>query len=93
MALTETQAALSKIQSELQESLARLADLQLSSEEQNQKLEEELKQALADRDAAASELQPLVSVYLFFRPLLNFMADWLVSGAYALHFSFCRAHS
>lgn len=44
-----------KIQTELKESLARLGDLQVSSEEQRRKLEEELKQALADRDAAASE--------------------------------------
>lgn len=64
-ALTETQAALSEIQSELQESLARLADLQLSSEEQSRKLEEELKQALADRDAAASESHPLLVLFCY----------------------------
>ncbi|XP_039642921.1 pericentrin isoform X3 [Perca fluviatilis] len=60
-ALTEAQAALSQTQSELQESWAQLWELQTSSKEQNQKLEEELKQAWADRDAAARSLEELVS--------------------------------
>ncbi|XP_032355881.1 pericentrin isoform X2 [Etheostoma spectabile] len=60
-ALTEAQAALSQTQSELQESLAQLRELQTSSKEQNQKREEELKQAWADRDAAARALEELVS--------------------------------
>lgn len=59
-ALTEAQAALSHAQSKLQESCARLEELQTSSKEQNQKLEEELKQAWADRDAAARELHPTI---------------------------------
>ncbi|XP_060938561.1 pericentrin [Limanda limanda] len=59
--LSEAQAALSQTQSELKESQARLKELQLSSKEENQKLEEELKQAWADRDAAASSLEELVS--------------------------------
>ncbi|XP_053290033.1 pericentrin isoform X3 [Pleuronectes platessa] len=59
--LSEAQAALSQTQSELNESQARLKELQLSSKEENEKLEEELKQALADRDAAASSLEELVS--------------------------------
>lgn len=54
-ALTEAQAALS----ELHESQARLVELQTSAKEQNQKLEEELRQAFADRDAAACELHTL----------------------------------
>ncbi|XP_031165616.2 pericentrin isoform X6 [Sander lucioperca] len=60
-ALTEAQAALSQTQSELQESSAQLRELQTSSKEQNQKREEELKEALADRDAAARALEELVS--------------------------------
>ncbi|XP_034713635.1 pericentrin isoform X3 [Etheostoma cragini] len=60
-ALPEAQAALSHTQSELQESLAQLRELQTSSEEQNQKRDEELKQAWADRDAAARALEELVS--------------------------------
>ncbi|XP_041668237.1 pericentrin isoform X2 [Cheilinus undulatus] len=60
-ALTEAQAALSQTQSELQESSAQLKELQTSSQEQKQKLEEELKQALADRDATARTLEELVS--------------------------------
>lgn len=55
--LTEAQEALARTQSELQDSKARLDKLQTSSEEQSQNLEDELKQALADRDAAARELQ------------------------------------
>uniref|UniRef100_A0A3B5B329 Pericentrin-like n=1 Tax=Stegastes partitus TaxID=144197 RepID=A0A3B5B329_9TELE len=60
-ALTEAQTALSQTLSELQETQARLDELQTSSKEQTQKLEEELKQAWADRDAAASSLEELVS--------------------------------
>ncbi|XP_054469221.1 pericentrin isoform X2 [Anoplopoma fimbria] len=60
-ALAEAQTALSQTQSELRESLARLQELQASSKEQNQKLEEELKLAWADRDAAARALEDLVS--------------------------------
>ncbi|XP_069391966.1 pericentrin isoform X4 [Paralichthys olivaceus] len=59
--LSEAQAALSQTQSELKESQARLEELQISSKEENQKLEKELKQAWADRDAAASSLEELVS--------------------------------
>ncbi|XP_027130303.1 pericentrin isoform X5 [Larimichthys crocea] len=58
-ALTEAQAALS----ELHESQARLVELQTSAKEQNQKLEEELRQAFADRDAAACALEELVSTH------------------------------
>lgn len=81
-ALTETQEALSKIQSELQESLARLADLQLSSEEQSRKLEEELRQALADRDAAASEsrvLQTFILLYTSSRLMIMLLMHVLLS--------------
>ncbi|KAM6917864.1 pericentrin isoform 2-T2 [Lycodopsis pacificus] len=60
-ALTEAQTALSQTQSELRESWTRLQELQASSKEQNQQLEEELKQAWADRDAAARALEELVS--------------------------------
>ncbi|KAM7376064.1 hypothetical protein PAMP_005812 [Pampus punctatissimus] len=59
-ALTEAQTALSQLQSELQNSKARLEEFQTSSTEQNLKLEEELKQALTDRDAAACALEELV---------------------------------
>ncbi|XP_073339040.1 pericentrin isoform X2 [Pagrus major] len=62
-ALSESQEALSQTQSELQESRARLEELQTSSKEQSQKLEEELKQAWADRDAAACRLEELVSCH------------------------------
>lgn len=55
-ALSESQEALSQTQLQLQESRARLEELQTSSKEESQKLEEELKQAWADRDAAACEL-------------------------------------
>lgn len=55
-ALSESQEALSQTQWQLQESRARLEELQTSSKEESQKLEEELKQAWADRDAAACEL-------------------------------------
>ncbi|XP_065822477.1 pericentrin isoform X2 [Labrus bergylta] len=61
-ALTEAQAALSQMQSELRESSARLEELQ-TGKEQNQKLEEELRQAWNDRDAAARALEELVSVH------------------------------
>ncbi|XP_068574033.1 pericentrin isoform X2 [Cebidichthys violaceus] len=60
-ALTEAQSALSQTQSELRESWTRLQELQASSKEQNQQLEEELKQAWADRDAAGRALEELVS--------------------------------
>ncbi|XP_026170864.1 pericentrin isoform X4 [Mastacembelus armatus] len=59
--LSEAQAALSLTQSELQESQVRLEELQTSSKEENHKLEKELKQAWADRDAAACALEELVS--------------------------------
>lgn len=55
-AVTEAQAALSQTQSELRDSKARLEEFQTASKEQNQKLDEELKQAWTDRDAAACEL-------------------------------------
>lgn len=61
-ALTEAQAALSQTQSELQESWARLEELQTSSKEQSEKLEESLKQARADRDAAAREWHPFITL-------------------------------
>lgn len=57
-ALTEAQVALSETQTELQESLAKLEELQTSNNVQKQKLEEELKQAWADRDSVACELYP-----------------------------------
>uniref|UniRef100_A0AAQ4QNG3 Pericentrin/AKAP-450 centrosomal targeting domain-containing protein n=1 Tax=Gasterosteus aculeatus aculeatus TaxID=481459 RepID=A0AAQ4QNG3_GASAC len=60
-ALTEAQTASSQTQSELRESWARLQELQASSQESNQKLEEELKQAWGDRDAAARALEELTS--------------------------------
>ncbi|XP_029350413.1 pericentrin isoform X2 [Echeneis naucrates] len=66
--LASTKASLAKInktlyeaQSELKESRARLEELQISSEEENQKLEEQLKQAWTDRNAAACSLEELVS--------------------------------
>ncbi|KAM8737047.1 pericentrin isoform 2-T2 [Acanthopagrus schlegelii] len=62
-ALSESQEALSQTQSQLQESQARLEELQTSSKENSQKLEEELKQAWADRDAAACRLEELVSCH------------------------------
>ncbi|XP_030299600.1 pericentrin isoform X3 [Sparus aurata] len=62
-ALGESQEALSQIQLQLQESRARLEELQTSSKEESQKLEEELKQAWADRDAAACRLEELVSCH------------------------------
>uniref|UniRef100_A0A3Q2P6W8 Pericentrin n=1 Tax=Fundulus heteroclitus TaxID=8078 RepID=A0A3Q2P6W8_FUNHE len=55
-ALAETRAALSRTQSDLQEA----EEVQASSKEQVQKLEEELKQARADKDAAASSLEELI---------------------------------
>ncbi|XP_038584251.1 pericentrin isoform X3 [Micropterus salmoides] len=60
-ALTEAKATLSKTQSELQDSVARLKELQTSSKDQNRKQDIELKQAWADRDAAARALEDLVS--------------------------------
>ncbi|XP_036981473.1 pericentrin isoform X2 [Acanthopagrus latus] len=62
-ALGESQEALSQTQSQLQESQARLEELQTSSNENSHKLEEELKQAWADRDAAACRLEELVSCH------------------------------
>ncbi|XP_074517505.1 pericentrin isoform X9 [Sebastes fasciatus] len=59
-ALTEAQAVLSQTQSELWESQARTQELQTSSKEQKWKLKE-LKQAWADRDAAAHALEELIS--------------------------------
>ncbi|KAK5857626.1 hypothetical protein PBY51_010856 [Eleginops maclovinus] len=59
--LSLTQAELSLTQAKLQESGAKLQELQTSSKEQNQQLEAELKQACADRDAAARSLEELVS--------------------------------
>ncbi|KAM4540827.1 pericentrin [Fundulus diaphanus] len=59
-ALAETRAALSRTQSDLQEAEAALQQLQASSKEQVQKLEEDLKQAWADKDAAASSLEELI---------------------------------
>ncbi|XP_034381587.1 pericentrin isoform X4 [Cyclopterus lumpus] len=59
-ALTEAQTASSQTQTELRDSWARFQELQASSKEQNQKLEEELKQAWADRDAAARAVEQLV---------------------------------
>uniref|UniRef100_A0A3Q4I7N9 Pericentrin n=1 Tax=Neolamprologus brichardi TaxID=32507 RepID=A0A3Q4I7N9_NEOBR len=54
--LAEAQEAVSQKQSEVQETQARMEELQTSSKEQTQKLEE-LKRALAERDAAVSQLQ------------------------------------
>ncbi|XP_010784783.1 pericentrin [Notothenia coriiceps] len=59
--LTQTLKAVSQTQAELQRSGARLQELQTSSKEQNQELEAELKQACADRDAAARSLEELMS--------------------------------
>ncbi|XP_047200841.1 pericentrin isoform X3 [Girardinichthys multiradiatus] len=56
-ALADARAALPQTQSELQETKAALEELQTSSKEQVQKLEEDLKQACADKDAAASKLR------------------------------------
>lgn len=57
-ALTDAKSALCQTQSELQETKARLEELQTTSKDQVQKLEEELKQAWTDRDAAAGESHP-----------------------------------
>ncbi|XP_028252082.1 pericentrin isoform X2 [Parambassis ranga] len=62
-ALTEAEAALSQTTAELQESKAKLLELQTSSKEQNQRLEEELKQARTDRDAVACSLEELSSTH------------------------------
>ncbi|KAM4723553.1 pericentrin isoform 2-T2 [Anableps anableps] len=59
-ALADAREALSQTQSELQETKATLEELQTSSEEQVQKLEKDLKQAWADKDAAADSLEKLV---------------------------------
>ncbi|XP_047466343.1 pericentrin [Mugil cephalus] len=60
-ALTDARAALSQSQSELQESRASLEELKTVSKEQNQKLEEQLREAWADRDAAARSVEELIS--------------------------------
>ncbi|XP_058471141.1 pericentrin [Solea solea] len=60
-ALSEAQAAWLETKSELQESQAKLHEVQIASKEENHKLEEELKLAWADRDAAACSLEELVS--------------------------------
>ncbi|KAM4625822.1 pericentrin [Polymixia lowei] len=60
-ALTEARAAPSQPQSDLRECQARLEELQTSSEKEIQRLEEELSQAWADRDAAARAVEDLVS--------------------------------
>ncbi|XP_061752105.1 pericentrin isoform X3 [Nerophis ophidion] len=59
--LVEAQECLTQTQTELQESKAQLKSLQTTSREQQQNLEEELKQAWADRDAAAHPLEELLS--------------------------------
>ncbi|XP_072221841.1 pericentrin isoform X1 [Leuresthes tenuis] len=59
-ALAEANAALSQTESELRDTQARLEELQASSMEQARKLQEELKQAWADRDAAVYSLEELV---------------------------------
>ncbi|KAM4541725.1 pericentrin isoform 3-T3 [Odontesthes bonariensis] len=59
-ALAEANAALSQTESKLQGTQARLEELQASSMEQAQKLQEELKQAWADRDSAVYSLEELV---------------------------------
>ncbi|XP_034015360.1 pericentrin isoform X1 [Thalassophryne amazonica] len=59
-ALNEVQEALSHTELELQQSEARLEEFQTLSKEHEQKLQEELKQAWADRDAAACALEELV---------------------------------
>ncbi|MED6286560.1 hypothetical protein CHARACLAT_007257 [Characodon lateralis] len=59
-ALADARAALPQTQSELQETMATLEELQTSSKEQVQKLEEDLKQACADKDAAANSLEELL---------------------------------
>ena len=73
-ALTDAQVALSQTQSELQESHGRLEKLNTSSKEQSLKLEEELKQAWADRDAAACELHHSAVLFCSF---LNLQCDWI----------------
>ncbi|XP_017270711.1 pericentrin isoform X2 [Kryptolebias marmoratus] len=59
-ALTDAKAALPLTQAELQETKTRLEELQTTSKDQAQKLEEELKRAWADRDAAAYSLEETV---------------------------------
>ncbi|XP_061824099.2 pericentrin isoform X2 [Nerophis lumbriciformis] len=59
--LVEAQESLTQTQTELQESKAQLESFQTTSKEQQQNLEEELKQAWADRDAAAHSLEELLS--------------------------------
>ncbi|XP_051997412.1 pericentrin-like [Xyrauchen texanus] len=59
--LSETQAALSESREALAETLGRLEALELSREKENNNLEKDLNQALADRDAAAREFEELVA--------------------------------
>ncbi|XP_077396087.1 pericentrin isoform X2 [Festucalex cinctus] len=60
-ALIEIKESLSHTRTELQESKTCLGSLELTSQEQRQKLEEELKQSCADRNAAACSLEELIS--------------------------------
>ncbi|XP_054652131.1 pericentrin isoform X3 [Dunckerocampus dactyliophorus] len=60
-ALIEAQESLAQTQTELQESKAQLEGFETTNQEQKRNLEEELKQAWADRDAAARSLEELVS--------------------------------
>ncbi|XP_057715000.1 pericentrin isoform X2 [Corythoichthys intestinalis] len=60
-ALIEAEESLSRTRTELQESKACLESFEISSQEQRQKLEEELKQAWADRSITACSLEDLVS--------------------------------
>ncbi|XP_056151383.1 pericentrin [Lampris incognitus] len=60
-ALTDSQAALAQTQADLYELRAHLKELKASSERDIQRLEEELHQAWADRDAAARAAEELVS--------------------------------
>ncbi|XP_077477528.1 pericentrin [Stigmatopora argus] len=59
--LTEANESLSRTRTELQESKARLESLEILSQEQKQKLQEELKRAWADRNINACSLENLVS--------------------------------
>ncbi|XP_043999044.1 pericentrin isoform X2 [Gambusia affinis] len=59
-ALADTRAALSQSQSDLQEATAALEELQTSRTEQVQKLEEDLRRAWADKEAAANSLEESV---------------------------------
>ncbi|XP_051568974.1 pericentrin-like [Myxocyprinus asiaticus] len=59
--LSETQAALSEAGEALAETQGRLEALELSREKDNNNLEKDLNQALADRDAAARAVEELVA--------------------------------